>query len=65
MNRDVHKILLLRRDIWRSFVKEKLANQKERQLVVRGVNTTRKYFGMVIGSGDVPVRTRVLIRKEV
>lgn len=50
----------LRRSIWRSFVKEKLANQKERQLAAKVVNTMKKYFGMVTGSGDVLVETRVL-----
>lgn len=39
--------------LWRSFVKEKLVNLKEKQLVAKVVNTMRKFFGIIIGNGDV------------
>lgn len=35
--------------------KKKLANQKEKQLDAKAVNTMKKYFGMVIGNGDALV----------
>ena len=39
--------------LWRSFVKEKLVNLKEKRLVAKVVNTMRKFFGIIIGNGDV------------
>lgn len=40
--------------IWLSFVKEKYLNQNEKQLVVKGVNTMKKCFGINTGNGDAP-----------
>lgn len=49
-----NKISFLEVKIWLSFVKEKYLNQNEKQLVVKGVNTMKKCFGMDTGNGDAP-----------
>ena len=38
---------------WHSFVKKRLVNLKGKKLVVRDVNISKKYFGIIIGNGDV------------
>lgn len=37
---------------WHFFVKERLANLKEKILAAKAASIMKKYFGMVIGHGD-------------